>query len=179
MQRPYQSNILDMFTGAVRNIDNDHAYIHEGKLFYSSYKVTLTAGSSSYIALTTPNTDKVIHYRPVSITTSADKLTFLLYEAGTFTGGSDLIAINRNRKINVVAGTTVKTAVTSTLDGTLLYTGFIGGGTGTGQSRSGADMGESKEWVLKKNTVYLIKLTNGSSSSNEICLGLGWYEEDA
>lgn len=175
----YQSGILETLTGAVRNIDNDHAYIHGGKLFSASYKVTLTAGATSYIALITPNTSKVIHYRPVSIVTSADKLTFLFYEAGTFTGGSDLTATNRNRRTSTVAESIVKTGVTSTLDGTLLYTGFIGGGTGVGQARSGAEMGEAKEWVLKKNTVYLIKLTNGSASSNEICLGLGWYEEDA
>ena len=179
MKVNYHSDTLETFTGALRNIDNDHAYIHEGKLFSASYKVTLTAGTSSYISFVTPNTERVIHYRPASIATSADKLSYFLYESGTFTGGSVLSIVNRNRRSITVAETVIKTGVTSTLDGTLLYTGFVGGGSGVGQSRSGSETGESQEWVLKKNTVYLIKLTNGSSSSNEICLGLGWYEEDA
>ena len=179
MQRPYQSNILEIFTGAVRNIDNDHAYIHEGKLFSATYKATLTAGSSIYISFTTPNTDKVVHYRPASLTTSADNVTSLFFEGGTFTGGSPLIAVNRNRNSLSTAEVLINTGVTSTLDGTLLHTGFLGGGVGVGQSRSGGELGETQEWVLKKNTVYLIKLTNGSTSSNTLCLGGRWYEEDA
>ena len=179
MQRKYHSDTLETTTGALRSIDNDHAYIHEGKLFSATHKVTLTAGSSIYISFTTPNTDKVVHYRPASLTTSADNVTTLFFEGGTFTGGSTLATVNRNRKSLTTAEVLINTGVTSTLDGTLLYTSFLGGGVGVGQSRGGGELAENQEWVLKKNTVYLIKLTNGSSSSNTLCLGVRWYEEDA
>lgn len=175
----YLSEILEPYTNGVIQIEVDHAYIHGGILFETSTQFTLTAGASRYIAITTPNTDKTIHYRPAAIVTTADKLTFDFYEAGTFTGGTILTPSNHNRRSTITAETVVKDGVTSTLDGTFIYKGFIGGGTGVGQARSGDQRGDKNEWVLKKNVIYLIKFTNGSTESNTINVNNLWYEQES
>ena len=169
----------ERITGAIRTIETEHAYIHEG-IFYESYnKFTLAAGAKRVVTIKAP-VGKYLHYRPTNLVTSADKVTIEFYEGATVTAetGTAVTPSNHNRNSTLTSGVTLLDAPTVTADGTKFAQVYIPGATGTGGTRTGASAGLSNsEWVLKPNTVYMIRVTNGSSGSNDIQINFEWYEE--
>lgn len=174
------SNVVEETTGAWKGIDSDHSYIHEGRLYESFVKTTLAATNGEYnIAFVTPSDDGYAHYRPSSIVSSADMLTLQFYEGATCTGGTALAAINHNRAHSREAGNTLAEGVTVTDDGDLLAQIYIPGSAGIGGTRYGSQFGPAvNEWVLKRNTCYLIRMKNESTSENTVQINFFWYEEE-
>ena len=91
-------NTIESLTGYTGIIDSDHAYIHNGIAFTA----IINSGSISAaydIAFTTPTvaSGKYIHWRPIGIQTSADYVKFELREGDTFSSGSAITPVNRNR----------------------------------------------------------------------------------
>ena len=170
---------IERITGAFRTIETEHAYIHEG-IFYESYnKFTLAAGATRVVTIK-PATGTYLHYRPTNLVTSADKVTIEFYEGTTVTAATGTAATpsNHNRNSTLASKVTLLDAPTVTANGTKFAQVYIPGATGTGGTRTGASAGVSNsEWVLKPNTVYMVKVTNGSSGSNDIQINFQWYEE--
>ena len=170
---------IERITGAFRTIETEHAYIHEG-IFYESYnKFTLAAGAKRVVTIK-PAAGTYLHYRPTNLVTSADKVTIEFYEGATVTAATGTAATpsNHNRNSTLASKVTLLDAPTVTADGTKFAQVYIPGATGTGGTRTGASAGVSNsEWVLKPNTVYMVKVTNGSSGSNDIQINFQWYEE--
>ena len=170
---------IERITGAFRTIETEHAYIHEG-IFYESYnKFTLAAGAKRVVTIK-PAAGTYLHYRPTNLVTSADKVTIEFYEGATVTAATGTAATpsNHNRNSTLASKVTLLDAPTVTADGTKFAQVYIPGATGTGGTRTGASAGVSNsEWVLKPNTVYMIRVTNGSSGSNDIQVNFQWYEE--
>ena len=138
----------ERITSAIRTIETEHSYIHEGIFFESYNKFTLAAGATRFVTLKAP-AGVYLHYRPTNLVTSADKVTIEFFEGATVTA-----------------------------NGTKFAQVYIPGATGMGGTRTGASAGLSNsEWVLKPNTVYMIRVTNGSSGSNDIQINFEWYEE--
>jgi len=170
-------NTFEFLTGAVKIIDNDHAYIHQGKYFTRATKFTLASGASIKFTLQT-NSEKVIHYRPINIRTSADNLSGFFFEGSSgASGGTALVPSNRNRTSTVTTDSILTQGATVTNNGTQISELFIPGSTGVGGTRTGSDLSGTNEWVLKPDTLYTIVLTNGSSGNNTIFLEFQWYEE--
>ena len=177
-QHGFPTDAVEHATGAVKMIDNDHAYIHSGKLFESFVKTTIAAGGTYTIAIKTPLT-KELHYRPSTISPSADQLTVGLLESGTYTGGTNIPVTNHKRTGGATETQAVKGGVTIVTAGTVLAQVWLPGTTGMGQTRSGSSFGgATNEWVLKKDTIYLYRITNGSTVSNNVQVNFFWYEED-
>ena len=170
---------IERITGAFRTIETEHAYIHEG-IFYESYnKFTLAAGAKRVVTIK-PAAGTYLHYRPTNLVTSADKVTIEFYEGATVTAATGTAATpsNHNRNSTLASKVTLIDAPTVTADGTKFAQVYIPGATGTGGTRTGASAGVSNsEWVLKPDTVYMIRVTNGSSGSNDIQVNFQWYEE--
>jgi hypothetical protein len=168
---------IERLTKAPKNIPTDHAYIHEG-IFYEAYaKTTLATAGTTTIALTTP-ANKYLHQNPSRVVTNADNLTITVYEAQTYTGGTAITPVNHNRNSSNTSGATIRSSATATATGTAIQQIYIGGGTGSGSTRSGSDFGNFNEWILKPKTTYLYVITNGSTSSNTVQINFAWYEED-
>ena len=173
---------IERVTKAVKQIDNDHAYIHKGGLFSAFTRNTLTAGASRYISIVTPNGNdaKYVHYRNEQVISSGDKVSIELYEDATVTTdtGTEKTPVN-HRRIHINGSTVlVRDGVTVTDDGTMINQSYIGGGTGTGQARSGEETSDKNEYILKQGATYVVKITNGSSADNTIQCNPMWYEED-
>ena len=169
----------ERLTSAIRTIETEHAYIHEGIFFESYNKFTLAAGATKVITIK-PATGTYLHYRPTNLVTSADKVTIEFYEGATLTAatGTAVTPSNHNRNSTLTSKVTLLDAPTVTANGTKFAQVYIPGATGTGGTRTGQSAGTSgSEWVLKPNTVYLIRVTNGSSGSNDIQVNFQWYEE--
>lgn len=158
-------------------ISSDHAYIHKC-LAYTAIIDTGSISSAYNIAFTTPSIAdaKYIHWRPVGIRTSADYTKYVLYEGDSFSSGTAITPINRNRNSSNTSDmqTFVKGA-TSTPTGTIIDAGGIGS-SGNPFSRTGGGAGENEELLLKPNTNYVLQLTPDGAT---ICLlTLFWYEEE-
>jgi len=172
----------EVITKALRCIPSDHAYIHDGKQFYAYHKADITAGAALKFTFVTPAaaTGKYIHFRPSVVSTSGDKVTMIMTEIPTsVSGGSAMTAYNRNRISTGASTCVLKYGVTLTESATEVDAAFVGGGTGVGGMRSGAETQEGDEIVFKQNTTYSITLTNNSSATNTVFLKLKWYEEGA
>ena len=174
-----QEAILERVTRAQPGIDTDHEYIHKGGFFEAHHRFTLDAAAVGRITIKTPAV-KYVHYRKEHVSSSGDKVTIELFEEPTVTAatGTPVAAHNHNRLSAVVSGATVLHTPTVTDDGVQISQSFIGGGTGTGQARSGAELGVGNEWVLKRDAQYLVKITNNSAAANTVQVNLVWYEED-
>lgn len=174
-------NIIEHVTGAPKFITNEHSMIHSGVMFYAYVKADITAGSTLKLTFTTPAvaSGKYVHFRPSLLSCSADKLFMTMSRTPTsVSGGTAVTAYNRSDISTNTALSAIKTGVTLTESAVIVDSTFIGGGTGTGGTRSGSETGEQNEVVLKQETVYSITLANGSSATNTIFLKLLWYEED-
>jgi hypothetical protein len=173
------TNFKEHVTGAFKQIDTDHALIHEGQVYSAFYKATITTGATLSFSFKTP-ADKYVHYRQAFIVPSGDAVTTEIYEGATINvAGTALGAQNRNRTSTSIATAELKHGTTFTANGTLLpgFSGWLPGTTGTGQTRSGTPFTGVDEIVLKRDTVYRFVCTNGSSASNVIGFGFRWYEE--
>lgn len=73
----YLDGFKDRVTSAVRAIDTDHAYIHEGIMFSCYELQVISAGGTSKISFQTPAAGAMqyIHWRPSLVSTSGDKVS--------------------------------------------------------------------------------------------------------
>lgn len=118
-----------------------------------------------------------IHLRPLAIVSSADKLTMSFYEGSSGnSGGTAITPINRNRNSALAAAVVLKSGVTVTTNGTKLTESYLAGAEGIGQTRTGAQLARTNEWVLKPSTVYTYELINGSDATNTVFVEFQWYE---
>ena len=171
----------ERITSAIRTIETEHSYIHEGIFFESFNKFTLAGGATRVVTIK-PTAGIYLHYRPTNLVTSADKVLIEFYEGATLTAatGTAVTPSNHNRNSTLTSKVTLLDAPTVTANGTKFAQVYIPGATGTGGTRTGQSAGTSgSEWVLKPNTQYMIKVTNGSSGSNDIQVNFQWYEETA
>jgi len=171
---------LEAITGGILSIDSDHEHIHQ-KIKYSAFiKQSIIAGGTHVFCFKTPAVGYV-HYRPATITPSADKIDMQVYEDAVFTAatGTLLENNNRNRNTPLVSGVELRSAPTVTTVGTLLpgFSVWLPGSTGIGQTRIGDINGGGDEIVLKPNTTYRFLITNGSGSANVVGFNFSWYEE--
>lgn len=173
---------LDNLTNSNKTIDNDHNYIHLGKLFTYCENFDLATTATKIFTFTTPSTLYDIHYRPAIVSTSADKLKIEVIEEATISasGTNKLNSIfNSNRQSSKTTNMQTFASGSSITGGTVILIDYIGGGTGVGQSRSGSAVGQANEIVAKQNKVYAIRFTNGSSGTNTVNVKIQWYEEDS
>lgn len=173
----YMANFSESVTSAARTIDTEHSYIHTGIMFSTYKSISMTAGGTSKIQLTTP-ASKYIHWRPSNIATRGDNVTVTFYEDCTaVTAGGTVTIANRNRISTITSTMTILTSAAITNNGTAIDAAYIGGGTGTGGARSGSETGEKNEIILKQSEDYCIVVENGSTAANTVFVKLQWYEE--
>jgi hypothetical protein len=164
-------------TGFQASISSDHAYIHDGIAFTAIIEVTDVA-SAYDIAFTTPSVSsgKFIHWRPIGITSSANYVDIKLREGDTFSAGSAVTPINRNRlATNTTNMQTMVTNATATPAGTVIQQTGIGT-SGNPVAVSGGGAGAEQELVLAQDTNYVITITPDDTTT--VVLSLFWYEEN-
>ena len=169
-------DVLEAITGAVKQIDNDHAYIHEGRAF-DTYEVVDINATRKY-QLTTPSTTEAspyVHFRPMNIGIASGSILFQIFKGATdVSGGASLDPVNRNHNSTKTSKVVFKSGITST-SGSEIYKSKLHAGTGPGQTQFGANKGEPLEWVFSPNTNYVVYLT--TTASVEVVSNFFWYEE--
>ena len=168
----YQVPRIDVATHALNTIDYPHHEIHDGDAFTCSYTVDLAQSAAANLLIVTPDTTRYAHFGwLLHCELEAD---MALYEAVTATAAANpSVAYNRERNW----------ATTSTVVVTHTPTGVTEGATiirsahfGTGRTAGGSS-DDGQEFILKRNTKYLFRVTNAvNSASNYISIRLNWYE---
>ncbi len=161
--------ILDAHTNALATIEYEHHEIHNGNFYTTCKTWTLPAGASSNILIATGNTTKHPHLIYQSI--SDDVLTVNFYESPDYSGGTALVAYNRDRNSSNTSGATLTYDATDdgSGKGTLIWTFKAGANKIVTASES-----QRFEFILKQNTKYLLE--NVGAQNDLVTTLLDWYE---
>lgn len=155
--------LTDEITGALSTIDVVHHEIHEGEYFFTEYSASVNNAASLQIRILTGANG--LHFESDIGVSGQSQLYF--YEAPTISDGTVLTVYNRKRT-DTTHTTPFQAWHTPTVGGvgtTPLIPGrLIPGGTNPG-TRIGGTSGQRKEWILKPNTEYLVRITNTSGSA--------------
>lgn len=171
---------LDKKTEFLVGIDSAQHKIHDGDSYMVTHVKDVANSGSFDILLQTYDSTKLKHL--VVMVQSEAEAELKIYE-GTPDRGSDIGAeldiINKDR--NSVNTASMDVTLTPTLmaggvgGNTLIYKEHWGAGAIPGNAINYVSRGLS-EFILKNNTEYTIRLTNITSSANQISVILGWYE---
>lgn len=175
--------LIDMVTKSLTSIPTDHANIHAGIAYGAWYKfAALGAGASGYITIVTP-TDKYAHFKPTLFSTDGPNVSIDLAEDSTTVADGAAITPRNKRRVAGTAGDVAKVLVysgpTTPVMGTIIDSDFVGGGTGQGQSKTGASQPNTDELVLKLGAKYLMRVTNNGAAAVNAHVKMFWYEEPA
>jgi hypothetical protein len=170
----------DVISNIPVTIDFDHHQIHEGEVFrWSVYVSSLAQSAVKDIRLVVPNIN-VGAENPVKLcphlrfeVVSLDQAYIAFYESSTFTGNGTSrtpIALERNGtytpKLQIYEDPSVNAI------GNLIWQGLA---LGSKNSVGGIDT-SMNEFVLKNNTSYFFRVTNGANAS-KILIRFIWYED--
>lgn len=164
-------NIVDGY-GSLKTIGIENTAVHDGISW--TYSGTASLASSAVVYFLGRTGDITAHLSGFQIDSDAAPILVEFFEAPTVTStGAAQTAINRNRQITATPEMQVFAGATVSADGTKLLTSKIQGTqkTVSGQSLPG-------EWLLKKNTDYVFKITNQSNQTANISAGFNWLEAD-
>ena len=165
----------DSITHALNTITYEHHEIHDGSHYtFSTGIVDLDNGISKNYILTVPNTTKWPH-----LVYDIEGVLFTKVEAfenTTHATGTQFPTFNNNRNSTNIAGLKISNSSGNASDGDLIYTTSFGISTGPGGKIAGGGgaRGE-REWILKQNTKYFLKITSLTDNNNISCI-LEWYE---
>jgi hypothetical protein len=164
------------FQGATVVVDEEHHEIHCGDSYEASDNVTLGNGASRDYLIIVPNEGitpsanpgadqekKQWHYLP--LVAPAAEITMEIYEAADRVAGTAITSYNRNRNCtnNDVLNIS-HTPTGGTTDGTRIW-----GPWRVGEGRTGAgELKRNRELVLKDNTKYILRITNQTTTDNNV-----------
>lgn len=152
-----------------------HAHTQESRAFTAVVSdAALVTGAALYIQIDTPDDDLQRQLKDVLLYTTGTDATFELNEAPTLTTGTTaVVAISRNRAKLGFSPMVMFDDPTVISGGTVLDSINFG----TGQNSAGGGSGESdKEFILARNTRYLLTLTNDDSGTEILNMRINWYE---
>jgi len=169
---------MDHITGGRVVIDIAHHEIHEGETWLVSYKSAdaTPIADNNPITFAVITTSKYCHI--LARGAAGGDMEALLYEGSTLLAGTGtaMTEYNKNRPYGE-GGNTASVILDPQVVavGTLIENEFIPGGTGP-QAVGGASTMRA-EWVLRRNTTYLVRIINRAGNAQPMSLALEWYEE--
>jgi len=163
---------VDSSTHTLQSIEYEHHEIHAGSYYRAGFQKDIPNGETAVFTIKTPNTTKWLHFRP-AVDVELEAAVELFENPTSISGGTSIIPRNANRNISDLSVATVIVDPTS-----IDLTGAVQLGNvveGSGKS-SGGESSAQFEWVLKQNTTYILRVTNQTTSTNEVNIRCMWYE---
>jgi hypothetical protein len=166
----------DPLNDGICTIEVEHYEIHEGEHFFiQNYIEVANAGVLNHTFLTGA---KYVH---MTFEVSAADAGFILQTYEGATGDNDgtlLTPLNNQRPSATTSTMTVRQnpSNTAVVGATLLRAGRFGTGGAVAQ-RTAGNVQRANEIIFKPNTKYLLRITNLSTSANNINYSYNWYEQ--
>jgi len=165
-------NIVDDY-GPLKVVGIEHTAVHDGKSFtYAGAANAIPAGASVYFLGRTG--DVTAHLFEFFIKSDQAPMTVQFFEGATVTApGTEQTPLNRNRQLMTPSTMGVFAGSTVSADGTELILARI-----LGDQKTVTSTNLGGEWLLKKNTDYVFKITNNSNQNANIAAGFNCLEAD-
>lgn len=163
---------MDESTHTLMVLEYEHHELHAGSFYRAGFQKEIPNGGTAIFAITTPDTTKEIHFRDAIDVELQANIVF--YENPlSVTGGTSVTPRNANRNFPDASVATVLTDPTVDTTGAIILDNLV---EGSGKS-SGGDSSSAYEWVLKRNTTYVVIVTNeATGATNECNIRNNWYE---
>jgi len=170
---------LDASTNAMVVIPYEHHEVHDGTHFtYTRVDSDFDIADEIVLLIITPDTDVAAHVL-FNLTAAFDTTVELWENTAALGHGSSgvLDVFNNNRNADTVNTTTINDSDGGGADGTLIFLSHFGISTGLGANQviGGGSGRADEEWVLRRNSKYLFKVTSGTDNSS-VSIKLSWYE---
>lgn len=171
-------------TGAVTNINSDHAVIHMGFGYKAHFEIETFASGASPIYYLIKTGNLYGHFKSLQLSGQGSNVKASIYQnpAVSADGAADATILgvsNLNANSESVTQFTITANPTVTddgdfWDGTIIY----GNTTNLSSSSSSTQQNPNEELVMAPNSSYLIKLENVKDDDcNYVRLIAFWYEE--
>ncbi|HDO19306.1 MAG TPA: hypothetical protein ENG74_01120 [Thermoplasmatales archaeon] len=146
--------------------------------YYHDVLAPLGASASQDYLLTTPNSDLKIYF-DLTVIFGDGAGSLEVYEGGDRVGSTLQTIVNRNRNSSNDSMVTIhKGQSGGTSDGTKIYWKRTGKDGGNTKFDVGGTVGVAKYTILKKNTKYIVRLTDKSAADNNISLSMRLIEHE-
>lgn len=163
---------VDDSTESLQVVEYEHHEIHAGSYYRAGFQKDIPNGGTAIWAITTPDTTKEIHFRP-AVDVELEALIMFYKNPTSVTGGTSITPRNANRNFPDASVAVVVSDPTINTSGAVVLENLV---EGSGKS-SGGDSSSAFEWVLKRNTTYVMVVTNrATGASNECNIRNNWYE---
>lgn len=164
---------VDNLTGSQIVLDLVHERVHAGRTFQASYKSPDASpiADNGTIDILVKVSSIPIHF--IFGANAGGNLELAFYETPTITSNGTLLnTVGLNRQRSVSPQTTIYLNPTVTSVGNELFNGFDSRGVGflAPISREGT------EWILKKDTDYLIRAINRAGGDRDMSVSVQWYQ---
>ena len=156
--------------GAQITIDTYHHELHEGEAFGVEHVYSgVVDAANADMRLTTGDMQPHILFE---VATSG-KAEVKFYQDAVLGTGTAQTVNNRDLAKANLTGVTCGVSPTVTSVGNLIFDEVLPGGTKN--ASVGGSTSTRDEWMLKANTVYLIRVVNKAGSANDISIGASGY----
>lgn len=173
---------LENITGGIKNINSDHALIHDGiGMGFSIYNATMTTGQVKEYSFKAPTT-KYAHVKNLTVQTLGGSVKMEILKGVTVTvdTGTAVPISNLNDNSTIVATATIKASPTYT-GGTVWATSYALADS-TNQTTGMGDYIENvnQELVTKSaGTYYVLKITNLTTDTIGPVVATGFFYEES
>lgn len=150
-------------------------FVFSGVSFSVSYRVTISALSTSYIQIST-NSEKLLHITDILVGTENEALGIELLKEPTFdTGTTPIPIINLDDRTSKTADTSIYSDPTNVSGGIQLFESYVPQG---GAAKGGSVVGgiNRLERILDYNTDYIFAITNEGNSATDAMVNMTFYE---
>lgn len=158
-------------TDSLKTISYSQAKLHLGDHFYFRDHYTVIKGGALRVLVVTPDTDHLAHMT-IGLNATNSAIVAELFE-NPITSNDGALAVPRNRNRNYTDNNTtlLYDAPTVTNPGSLVVSGYAGAGRNVG-----GGVRDTEEIILKRNTKYLIRVTEQDVVATPVNINLDWYE---
>ena len=165
---------IDASTESLQTVDYPHHEIHSGSSFtYADTHVVPKNTVAPDHLIVTPDTDKYAHF-VLAIGASAGSVKLEVFEDTVVSDNGDVEPLfNRNRNSATLNTTVLYEDPTVTTTGTRIIQATFGS---RDKKSAGGDGRGTQEWMLKRNTKYLIRVTELDVANTTVNLEFDWYE---
>lgn len=159
-------------TNSLKTISYSHAELHSGDHYFSRGNELLVRNNVKNILIVTPDTPRLAHM-VVAVEGLTSTILVQIYESTvTSNNGTRDNERNRNRNYSDNNTTFIYYSPTITTVGNLLAEAKYG----AGRNSAGGGVRDVEEILLKRNTKYLVRITEQNISDTQINWGFDWYE---
>lgn len=147
-------------------------FLRSGQAYEASFTTSVAQSGSFKTSFLTPE-DELIYIQGIVVSSTAAVVKVELYENVTSSAGTAFTPTNLNRNSANISSVTVKTGVTADVTSvTPLETFCVG--AGSANTVSGLN-GDSLQ--LKKNTEYILVVTELGVAATQVDVDIRWHEE--